>query len=575
MVFGRIRIRFAAPGGQRFRITHPYGVDDVVSDDKKGVFVTEDTGAAAGAFGQALNGRVGPFLKWDPAVAPAAPAGYIGDGVTPHKIAGSPYNTNFVRIEQLDPATGAVIGQVGFSDLFTLQGRQATNAGVDVDRATYSVGADGTGMLEVYATSEPGQAIEVANSAALGFRGTRLRGDSAGHYYGRFPITNPITPGQSIEVINASDRPPTHKTKALTDIVRFSKLRYDSDTRTLTVEAGSSDKDTISPPDLTVQGFGPLANSPFTGVNAPPASITVTSSAGGSATAVPTGSGAFFLPAAPVAAATADTPAVLGALVKLDGTGSTGEIDSYGWQQVSGPAVTLTGADTASASFTPTDIGTYAFTLTVTGPGGQGVPTTVTIDVINQTAPAANAGADQTVQRGKVVALDGSRSTTAESYSWTQVSGPAVTLSGATTAKPTFTFPLQLLPATPGPNPAYVFSNDPVVLQLTVRNPAGTSTGTVAVRPLADGFNTLSVKYRTGNNEWRIAGNTNLLAGQRVSAVLGSTLTGRVIGTPAQADGTGAFAIRVTGPAPGAIRTISLVSTTGGVSLAFPVTVTN
>jgi hypothetical protein len=301
----------------------------------------------------------------------------------------------------------------------------------------------------------------------------------------------------------------------------------------------------------------------------------VTSTAGGSATAVPTGSGAFFLPAAPVAAATADTPAVLGAQVKLDGTGSTGEIDSYAWQQVSGPAVTLAGADTASASFTPAEIGTYAFTLTVTGPGGAGVPTTVTIDVINQTAPAANAGVDQTVQRGKVVALDGSRSTTAESYSWTQVSGPTVTLSGATTAKPTFTFPLQLLPATPGPNPTYVFSNDPVVLQLTVRNPAGLSTSTVSVRPLADGFNTLSVKYRTGNNEWRIAGNVNLLAGQRVSAVLGSTLTGRVIGTPAQADGTGAFAIRVTGPAPGAVRTISLVSTTGGVSLAFPVAVTN
>ena len=71
-----------------------------------------------------------------PALPDKVIAGYIGDGATPHKIVGSPYNTNFVRIEQLDPATGAVIGQVGFSDLFTLQGRQATNAGVDVDKPT-------------------------------------------------------------------------------------------------------------------------------------------------------------------------------------------------------------------------------------------------------------------------------------------------------------------------------------------------------------------------------------------------------------------------------------------------------
>ena len=85
----------------------------------------------------------------------------------------------------------------------------------------------------------------------------------------------------------------------------------------------------------------------------------------------------------------------------------------------------------------------------------------------------------------------------------------------------------------------------------------------------------LTVRYRTGNNEWRISGSSTLIAGQRVTAVLGSTLTGRVIGTPVAVDATGAFSIRVTGPVPGPVTTVSLVSTTGGRQLAAPVTVTN
>jgi len=60
-----------------------------------------------------------------------------------------------------------------------------------------------------------------------------------------------------------------------------------------------------------------------------------------------------------------------------------------------------------------------------------------------------------------------------------------------------------------------------------------------------------------------------------VIAVLGSTLTGRVIGTPLAVDAAGAFSIRVTGPVPGPVTTISLVTTTGGRQLAVPVNVTN
>lgn len=59
--------------------------------------------------------------------------------------------------------------------------------------------------------------------------------------------------------------------------------------------------------------------------------------------------------------------------------------------------------------------------------------------------PTANAGPDQSVNAFDVVTLDGSSSGdsdgTVVAYAWRQISGPAVTLSSTTAAKPTFTAP--------------------------------------------------------------------------------------------------------------------------------------
>ena len=63
---------------------------------------------------------------------------------------------------------------------------------------------------------------------------------------------------------------------------------------------------------------------------------------------------------------------------------------------------------------------------------------------VNQ-APTADAGPDQTVASGASVNLDGTGSSDPDgdtlTYDWTQASGPAVTLSGANTATPSFTAP--------------------------------------------------------------------------------------------------------------------------------------
>ena len=53
--------------------------------------------------------------------------------------------------------------------------------------------------------------------------------------------------------------------------------------------------------------------------------------------------------------------------------------------------------------------------------------------------PVANAGPDQTVLEDYLVTLDGSLSTGALKYNWTQTGGPSVELSDPTVVKPTFT----------------------------------------------------------------------------------------------------------------------------------------
>ena len=140
MVFGRVRIRDKSIADGEYRVTHPYGVDQFVVEGD-GINYTQDIGTTPGAFGQALASRIGPFLRWDPAVAPAAPAGYVGDPGVEHEVVGSPYGTNFVAVERRD---GDVWTELARTTAFSIQGRLATNAGVDVQRATYTVGADGS-----------------------------------------------------------------------------------------------------------------------------------------------------------------------------------------------------------------------------------------------------------------------------------------------------------------------------------------------------------------------------------------------------------------------------------------------
>jgi hypothetical protein len=572
MVFGRIRIRAKdAPDGVTWRITHPYGVDQFTTSGGSGINMTEDIGITPGAFGGALKSRIGPFLKWNPAIAPAAPAGYTGDPGVDHQVVGSPYNTNYVKVEQVDASGNRT--EIARTDLFSVQGRYASNSGVDVDKAVYRSGTDGKGFVEVYASSEVGQSIVVDANPALHSATTPLRGQD-GRYYARIATTGNVAPGTKISVSNISDKPVTTKAVELSDDVTVSQAAYDADRNELRVSATSSDALVDADvPALTVPGFGALTNgtATFGDVLAPPASVTVTSTRGGSTPSALSTSGAGFVAGLPVAGFVATDQAQVGQPVALDGTASTGDITSYDWQ-VSGPgSTTVTGQGGAQATFTPSATGTYTITLKVTGPGGTSLPMSRTLTVTAPVGVRANAGPDQTVQRGLRVTLNASASSGQTSLRWTQVSGPTATLSSATATSPTFTYPLMKLPVGPTAhvNTGYAVDNAPLVFRVTATAANGTTaTDEVTVAPLAETFTGLTARYRT-RGEWRVSGTSSIKAAQKVVMVLGSSPAGAYIGE-GSTDATGAFSFKGGGtPLPAAgTSTVTFVSATGGSQVA-------
>ena len=184
---------------------------------------------------------------------------------------------------------------------------------------------------------------------------------------------------------------------------------------------------------------------------------------------------------APVANAGADLNVNTGVNVSLNGGASSdpnGDSLNYAWVETSSAGVTLTNANTATPSFTaPATAMTLTFQLTVSDNAGATATDTVNVTVnappAGNSSPISDAGADQSVNTGVNVSLNGANSRDPDgdpiTYAWAETSASGITLSNANTATPSFTAPS---------------SATTVTLQLTVtdnKGAAGTDTVDVVV----------------------------------------------------------------------------------------------
>lgn len=284
-VFTRLRFRANVPAPGEYEIIHPYGVDTFTVDQEtfdltagvRAINVTLDVGGATPDFRTALTGRVGPFLT---AVNPPPPAGFLGSGaaITTATVTGSPFGTNFVRIK--GPGIDAQTDQfMVAAKIFTGQ----VNTPLTVERATYERGAH-TGV-DVMASSTPGATVAVEGLTASP---APMTGDGTGKFYRHIHVAGDLP---ATITVRADDNPldpivvATGIIKNLVDHVHITSAEYDVALRTLTIQAESGE--TVTPLVLTATGFGDLTAGSLAVANVlvPPASVTVTSSAGGSDTA--------------------------------------------------------------------------------------------------------------------------------------------------------------------------------------------------------------------------------------------------------------------------------------------------
>lgn len=143
--------------------------------------------------------------------------------------------------------------------------------------------------------------------------------------------------------------------------------------------------------------------------------------------------------------------------------------------------VAVTAQNGADGSFATDDDSSFSFTLSTAVTGfGVGTHTYSLVSgssfTASTSAPTANAGTDQIVASAASVTLDGSTSDANDvaqslSYAWTQTSGPTVTLTGDTTASPTFTAPALVIGD----------ADATLIFSLTVTDPDGSDTDTVQV----------------------------------------------------------------------------------------------
>ncbi|KAF2391605.1 hypothetical protein [Pseudomonas frederiksbergensis] len=300
--FGRIRIRVDVPTAGVYTITHPYGVDifDVPAGGRRAINMTRDIGIGTPkTYDGALKSDIGPFLRsvngpyteTNPATGQAEK--FVGDPNLEEAFTGSPFNTNYIRIEGpngLDLRT----------TVMAISGKLSTvvrPTPIIAERSTYSRKAGSSAPVaqqDVFVMAPPPPATVTldSNSPVLNL----TEANTTGHWYAQ-SATNPTLPSTlQVTADNHLAIPtstPTTVPTALTDLVVISQAQYSLSSGQLSIVASTSDE--TSPPVLTATSGTGVAIGALSGDGAvkslstgispiPPAKVRVTSSNGGSDT---------------------------------------------------------------------------------------------------------------------------------------------------------------------------------------------------------------------------------------------------------------------------------------------------
>lgn len=300
--FARIRIRVDVPTAGTYVITHPYGVDvfNVDTPGRRAINMTRDIGIGVPkTYDGALKGDVGPFLRsingpyteTNPLTGSAEQ--FVGDPNLVEAFTGSPFNTNYIRIEGpngLDLRT----------TVMAISGKLATMARptpMITQRSTYSrkPGASAPVAQQdvfVLAPPPPAKVTLDSNNPVLNLS----EANTTGSWYAQsstnpsLPSTLQVTADNHLAIASST---PTTLPMPLTDLVVISRAEYSLSTGQITVVASTSDE--TSPPVLTATSGTGVAIGALSGDGAvkslatgispiPPAKVRVTSSNGGSDT---------------------------------------------------------------------------------------------------------------------------------------------------------------------------------------------------------------------------------------------------------------------------------------------------
>ncbi|MHB8882840.1 MAG: FG-GAP-like repeat-containing protein [Thermodesulfovibrionales bacterium] len=302
VTFGRLRIVVDAPTAGDYTVTTPYGAYFFpgVAAGKRAIVLPIDIGIGAqGDFTGALGSLIGPFLlasdteggtPLPPVTIPLDPTGdlFLSDTALPVFVTGSPGNTNYFEICK----TGLPFDVTGTNCVkqprFSLMGRVFNGTPFVADKSYYIRSAAGVGVVNVYGTTNTSSATAVYEVSGTGLTpATMTRQAVTGDLFAQIPFTAGTTLPASV-TITATDtgKTPTAVSSNLTDLVSITKASYDKNTASLVIHASSSDLAVL--PALTATGLGTLVNGVLTvsPIVAPPSTVTVTSSQGGSDTAI-------------------------------------------------------------------------------------------------------------------------------------------------------------------------------------------------------------------------------------------------------------------------------------------------